>query len=108
MPFSKFQKELDTWTKELVKSGMVLIRRTDKYVHEAEPKTLQDRQFIIEVLHPSRHQYWVQFGPSVSASLPRVLWSFSFDPQNESLIEIGVRDRSQEGIVMIKTKEPRE
>jgi hypothetical protein len=104
MTFSEFQKVLDTWSEELAKSGMILVRRSDKYVEQADSKALGDRQFTMEMLHPARHEYWVHFGPPAENSLPRVLWSFQFDPEYNTLMEIGIRDRSMEGLVLIKTK----
>ena len=59
MTFSEFQKALDTWSEELTKSRMILVRRSDKNVEQAASKVLGDRQFIMEMLHPARHEYWV-------------------------------------------------
>ncbi|GJL66246.1 MAG: hypothetical protein NPIRA05_12170 [Nitrospirales bacterium] len=102
MPFEKFKKTLDSWSKELSKAGMTLVKRSDEYVENTVSRVLKDQEFLMSMLHPARHEYWVQFGPAVESSLPRVTWSFSFDPQDNTLIKIGILDRDKEGPVLIK------
>lgn len=106
MPFSDFRKVLDVWTKALTTSGMQLIRRSDEYLENVEDKQLDGRQFVMQALHPSRHEYWVTIGPAVPAraNLPRVLWAFSFDPETSTLTTISATDRSKEGIIAIDSR----
>jgi ankyrin repeat protein len=104
----EFLKTLDRWVEILRKDGLNLVLRNDEYISQNKDRQLKVEQLgkdevLMEKLHPSRHEYWVHFGPiGRYSSLPRVLWSFSFDPQSLGLSKIAARDRDEEGFVSIE------
>lgn len=104
MSLADFKTALDVWSQSLAGMGVTVVRRSDEYVESDSSTELRETECIMEACHPSRHQYWVVFGPKDDRTwLPRIQWSFSFLGPNDGLGEISVLDRVEQAGLLLNT-----
>jgi hypothetical protein len=98
MPFAELLKVFDDWVKLLSRAQMKLVYRHDSYVEREQKNPLKENEFGMQAIHPSRHEYWIEFGPQALYLnwMSRVLWTFEFDDKTEELLGISARDLDHE------------